>query len=359
MFFNYKNCTFSLSGVDILATNVNMSLDTKNSPVYNEEFKKNSYSYAPEDTTDTTFSVSYYLTGKDFVKEYLLGSNSEQGISGNFGGLYFNSGYVTSYSIDGTPDTLAKVDLELKVFEPLKGAFSASTPSIKNEITPLNFSNFYLSGYANGSSFDSNGYSFLSFRYQYQREVTKYIKEGSTSFDENGRAYFGKRSQNVSFILDNYDISLPASGIPCSLSISLLTGANPLDTLSFSGILSSKKISLDSQGYARGEFSLVQDFSHFKPVITDFTPRVILPGGTVTINGNNFINVKKVYFGNLLASSFSSPSSILITAVAPTALKGASNIVIETEETSSTSIFNFKTSVSENDIRIAQYFEPL
>jgi len=359
MFFNYKNCTFSLSGVDVLASNVNMSLDSSNTPVYNEEFKKNSYSYAAEDTVDTTFSVSYYLTGKDFVKEYLLGANSEQGISGNFCGLYFQSGYITNYSIKGSPDALAKVDVEIKVFEPLKGAFSATTPINRPEFAPLNFSSFYLSGNLDGVPFDSNGYSFTNFSYQYQREVQKYNKEGATTFDQSGRAYLGKRSQSLSFELDNFNVSLPYSGVPCTFYISLQTGAAPLDTLSFAGIVSSKRTSLETQGYARSEFSLKQDFSHFKPVITDFTPRVILPGATVTINGSNFINVKKIFFGNTEATSFNPVSTSLITAVAPISLKGAAAILIDTEETSSSSIFNFKTSVNKNDIRLSINFEGL
>lgn len=359
MYFNYKNCTFKLSGVDILATNVNMSIDSSNTPVYNEEFKKNSYTYAPEDSVDTSFSISYYLTGKDFVKDYLLGANSEQGISGNFCGLYFQSGYITNYSIKGTPDSLAKVDVELKVFETLKGSFSATTPVNQPDIAPLNFSNFYLSGNLDGTPFDSNGYNFTSFNYQYQREVEKYNKEGATTFDQSGRAYLGKRSQSVSFEIDNFNVSLPYSGLPCSFYIYLQTGSQPLDTLSFGGIISSKRVSVEAQGYIKSEFSLRQDFSHFKPVISDFTPRVILPGGTVTLNGSNFINVKKILFGNTEASSFSVTSESLLTAVAPTKLKGAAPIYIETEETSSSSIFNFKTSVNKNDIRLSINFEGL
>jgi hypothetical protein len=359
MFFNYKNCTFSLSGVDVLASNVNMSLDSSNTPVYNEEFKKNSYSYAAEDTVDTTFSVSYYLTGKDFVKEYLLGANSEQGISGNFCGLSFQNGYITNYSIKGSPDALAKVDVEIKVFEPLKGAFSAATPVNRPEFAPLNFSSFYLSGNLDGVPFDSNGYSFTNFSYQYQREVQKYNKEGASTFDQSGRAYLGKRSQSLSFELDNFNVSLPYSGVPCTFYISLQTGAAPLDTLSFAGIVSSKRTSLETQGYARSEFSLKQDFSHFKPVITDFTPRVILPGATVTINGSNFINIKKIFFGNTEAISFNPVSASLLTAVAPNSLKGAAAIFIDTEETSSSSIFNFKTSVLVNDIKLSLQFQGL
>jgi len=336
-----------------------MSLDSSNTPVYNEEFKKNSYSYIAEDTVDTSFSISYYLTGKDFVKEYLLGANSEQGISGNFCGLYFQNGYITNYSIKGSPDSLAKVDVEVKVFEPLKGAFSATAPINRPEFTPLNFSSFYLSGNLDGTPFDSNGYNFTNFSYQYQREVQKYNKEGATTFDQSGRAYLGKRSQSLSFELDNFNVSLPYSGVPCTFSISLQTGTAPLDTLSFAGIVSSKRTSVETQGYARSEFTLKQDFSHFKPVITDFTPRVILPGGTVTINGSNFINVKKIFFGNTEATSFNPVSTSLITAVAPTSLKGAAAILIDTEETSSSSIFNFKTSVNKNEIILSKFFEGL
>jgi hypothetical protein len=254
---------------------------------------------------------------------------------------------------------LAKVDVEVKVFEPLKGAFSATSPANRPEFTPLNFSSFYLSGDLDGAPFDSNGYNFTNFNYQYQREVQKYNKEGSSAFDESGRAYLGKRSQSLSFEIDNFNYSLPYSGVPCSFYISLLTGSQPLDTLSFAGIVSSKRSSVEAQGYIRSEFSLRQDFSHFKPVITDFTPRVILPGATVTINGSNFINVKKIFFGNTEATSFNPVSTSLITAVAPISLKGAAAILIDTEETSSSSIFNFKTSVLVDDIRLSLEFQGL
>jgi hypothetical protein len=187
----------------------------------------------------------------------------------------------------------------------------------------------------------------------------KYNKEGSSAFDQSGRAYLGKKSQSLSFEIDNFNYSLPYSGVPCSFYVSLQTGSQPLDTLSFAGIVSSKRSSVEAQGYIRSEFSLRQDFSHFKPLISDFTPRVILPGGTVTINGSNFINVKKILFGNTEASSFSVASTSSLTAVAPAQLKGAAPIYIETEETSSSSIFNFKTSVNKNDIRLSINFEGL
>jgi hypothetical protein len=273
--------------------------------------------------------------------------------------LYFQNGYITNYSIKGSPDSLAKVDVEVKVFEPLKGAFSATAPINRPEFTPLNFSSFYLSGDLDGTPFDSNGYNFTNFNYQYQREVQKYNKEGSSAFDQSGRAYLGKRSQSLSFEIDNFNYSLPYSGVPCSFYVSLQTGSQPLDTLSFAGIVSSKRSSVEAQGYIRSEFSLRQDFSHFKPVITDFTPRVILPGATVTINGSNFINVKKIFFGNTEATSFNPVSTSLITAVAPISLKGAAAILIDTEETSSSSIFNFKTSVLVDDIRLSLEFQGL
>ena len=76
MFFNHKNCTFKLSGVDLAASNVNLSIETKNTPIYKESDKKNSLSYAQEGFPESSFSVSYYVTGKDFIREYVLGTNS-------------------------------------------------------------------------------------------------------------------------------------------------------------------------------------------------------------------------------------------------------------------------------------------
>ena len=130
MFFNYKNCPFKLSGVDILATNVNMSLDSSNTPVYNEEFKKNSYTYASEDTVDTNFSIS--INGTIFQDQVLeIGSTStnKQNLRVNGGDdllLYqkalgvnifnqsFNNVKLVSQNFNSTADDILSVNLSYK-----------------------------------------------------------------------------------------------------------------------------------------------------------------------------------------------------------------------------------------------------
>lgn len=359
MFFNYKNCTFTLSGIDIYASDVNLSIEAKNTAIYREESKKNSYLYAPEDTVDSKFSISYYITGRDSVRDYLLGGSSDTPISGNFCGLYFNSGYITSYSIKGQPDSLIKADVEIQVFEPLKGLFSSSTPSVRPTLYPLNFSNLSISGYFTGQSFDTNTNNFLSFNYNFQREVLKYLKEGDSAFSGNSRAYIGKRNQTFIFEIDNYDSTLPISGVLGSIALNFKSGSFVYDTLNLSGLINSKKTTLQSQGYLKSEFQLKQDFSHFKPVITDFTPRYLYAGGLVTINGLNFINVRNVYFGDAKVPFFSNPSTVLVTATVPTGIKGAVPINIETDESFSSTVFNFKPAVSGGSVLISQFFSGL
>lgn len=357
MLYNYKNCYFYLSGADILATDVNLSIDAKNTPIYREETKKNAYTYSQDDAPDVKFTVSYYLTGLDPIKQYVLGGNSDLPITGNFCGLYFNSGYITSYSLKSQPNSLAKIDLELTVLDPLRGAFTPVTPVNQQALNPLNFSGFYFSGTLTGQAFDSNTNNILSFSYQLQREFNKYLREGSSAYTgSDARGYLGKRSQSVNFEIDNVDFTLPNSGVDASVQFYYKNGNTIYDVFQLSGILNSKRGSLSSQGFFKSEFSLKQDYSHSKPVITDFTPRYILPGAAVTINGLNFINVKNVYFGNLLSPSFSNPSTVLITATAPANIKGAVPIIIETDESYQSTNLNFKTAVSRNNISVSQPF---
>lgn len=358
MFYNYKNCIFTLSGYDILATDVNLSIETKNTPIYREETKKNSYVYSQEDVAESKFNVSYYLTGKDFVKEYLLGSNSDLPITGGFCGLSFGSGFITSYGIKAQPDSLIKADLEITVLDPLKGSFSPTTPINKTNFTPLNFVNVYFSGNLTGLSFDSNTNDVTNFEYQIQRELTKYIREGYQAFTGDSRGYIGKRSQTLSFELDSVDFTLPNSGISAGMTFVTRDSNNSIiyDTFTLSGILTSKKATIQSQGYLKTSFYFKQDSSHLKPVITDFTPRYVVPGAAVTINGLNFINVKNIYFGHTKTSSFSLPNSTTIIATVPTNVKGPTLISVETDESYLSTVINFRPSITGSSISLPQFF---
>ena len=77
-----------------------------------------------------------------------------------------------------------------------------------------------------------------------------------------------------------------------------------------------------------------QTFSFFKnkllrPVISSFTPAVVLPGTTVTINGYNFSNTTQVKLGAVNAQSFTIVSSNQITAIAGEGAEGDISITTQ------------------------------
>jgi hypothetical protein len=92
-----------------------------------------------------------------------------------------------------------------------------------------------------------------------------------------------------------------------------------------------------------------QTFSFFKnkllrPVISSFTPAVVMPGATVTINGYNFNNTAQVKLGAVNAQSFTIVSNNQITAIAGEGAEGSVSIT-SPKGTDTMSLISFATPV--------------
>jgi len=73
-----------------------------------------------------SLKFTYYLTGYDYLKQYIY-SNNNQPISGNIGGLQFNQGYLSEYSISIEPNSPIKVSAGITFYDQLTGILTQSS----------------------------------------------------------------------------------------------------------------------------------------------------------------------------------------------------------------------------------------
>ena len=119
MYLNYKNSKITIADYDpaqgpagsdpkeFLAQTVSLDLSASASPSYLAE-KRYTRTFAPEDGINGTLSLTYSLTGVDPLKDYIINDSGNASkyrtLSGNFGGLNFSSGYLTSYDASFSPN---------------------------------------------------------------------------------------------------------------------------------------------------------------------------------------------------------------------------------------------------------------
>lgn len=83
--------------------------------------------FAPKSAPIGYLKFKYYLTGQDFLKDYIYG-NEDNRLTGNVGGMYFTQGYLNYYNINCTPNSPIEVNASIQFFDQISGTFSSSSP---------------------------------------------------------------------------------------------------------------------------------------------------------------------------------------------------------------------------------------
>ena len=91
MFYNFKNLKLCVNGRFMFANDVSLSLQNNLEPLFTNP-NKHASSYGPTTALEGNLKLSYYITGEDILKNFISDENTT--ITGNFGGLFFNSGYL-------------------------------------------------------------------------------------------------------------------------------------------------------------------------------------------------------------------------------------------------------------------------
>jgi len=220
VFYSASNAKLKVNDEEILASNASLSLSASLQPNYLIT-ERNTNKQVASDGIGGKLSFNYYLTGKDYFRGFITGQGERATqttvISGNFGGLNFDSGYLTSYSVNFAPNTSAMASAEVSFFDDLKGEFESVDSPPPAPIEILNFRNALLS--SDGEVFTSGDVdNFIAGAYNYSAEVKPvYLMNETKPSDVS----FGPKGVNVNFEIDSPSGYLPFSGSEAMLEVSL------------------------------------------------------------------------------------------------------------------------------------------
>jgi hypothetical protein len=287
MQFSSRNSKLTLNNDQIVANSASFSLDASLNPLYREN-RKSSVEFSPFDGVRGSLNVSYSLTGSDPLRESVF---QETGlISGNFGGLYFPSGYLQSYGLDFKPNSPITVNANIVFFDGLSGHFSPvfekSTPHKTLEVGDIS-----ITGCSIG-----NLDEIQSLSYNFNASVEPQYIIGET---RPRKVTFRDRSITLNLESSNITGFLPAHGVNGSVGVTLLHPdlSSFSDILEVDGRIVSRSIDASTSSVVSNSLTIRQDRSNRIPMISGIHYVPPLRGGQIlTISGKYFSNVESVLF---------------------------------------------------------------
>jgi len=314
MFYSHKNILAKINSEVILANQLDLNTSADLSPLYLDG-QRHSFSYFPNGAVNGSFRLTYFLTGNDVIKQYL--DDDDYVLSGNIGGLYFNSGYVRSYSASFQPNSPIQVNAEILVVDALMGQFLPSNIENPNP----NYLNASDSIFTNYTPFVDIG-SPIQATYNYTSEINPifYQATGTGLLEITpSRVIFGKKQVSMEIVSDSTGMFLPIDGQTCSLRLEAAnSGGLVMEVFSVTGKINSRNLNTSISSPMNQRFEVIQHRIASNPTITSFSPSSVSAGSTLTILGTNFKNVLNVYINNEPASSYQVISDTRIdTVIAP------------------------------------------
>lgn len=313
-YYTYKNSKIQLNGSSVLVRGASIDYNAEISASYDVS-DRNTTQFRPNDGIKGTLNFNYLITGDDFVKDFIY---DEQGnISGSFGGLFFESGFLTSYRFSATPASPVSVDASVVFFDDLKGSFSPTfEEASSNKI--LNFSDAQISNTV--SSGVGNLGSIQKATYNYASEISPVYVVGEKTPRE---IRYGRKGITAQVEIDNLSGDLSIFGNDAALQLSLKDPTTEAirESYTVNGRLEKKSIQVQANSPLSTSISVKQNRVSREPEITSFTPTTFFEESQITINGTNLMGTRTVTFGGVQGTLISS-SSTQLTVKVP---KGASS----------------------------------
>lgn len=241
MFYTANNSKIQINGNEILASDAQISLQANLQPSYTIQ-QRHTESFTPSNGIGGIFSFNYYLTGVDYFKSFITGQGemplkNSQVISGNFGGLNFDSGYLTSYSVNFAANAPAVANASISFFDQLNGEFTPVSELAPEDKEILNFKNAIVSHYIPITNEPLSGSveEFVAGTYNYQCDVQPVYLMNET---KPSSVSFGPKTVNMNFETDNPTGYLPVSGNTARLSVDLKNNnGQVVENFTCSGVL--------------------------------------------------------------------------------------------------------------------------
>ncbi len=306
---------------------VGISLQSAIEPIYLAA-NKSTFDYAANKDINGSLSFTYYLTGRDALREFTI--NEKAPLSGSFAGLSFKSGYLTNYSFSFENYQPVRVSASVNFYGGLEGKF---TP------TRLNYSevggsqgreylNYYnatmtgVSGVLMSNAGETAGQlSATSAQYTFNSRIDPVYVAGQVLPRE---IRFLQKQTNVN--MDIYNPFLTAADQPAEssqtytgqlgeLAFSLQTSGNVvMESYKVRGRLNSQNVSTSVGRKITNTISLVPDSYQDSPQILGVSGLNGGPRGnadqSIEISGVNLSNTISVNFTNSNVTSFEELTNI-------------------------------------------------
>lgn len=266
MLYSASNAKLKVNGNEILASNASLSLGASLNPQYRIAGGsiRNTALYTPTNGIGGQLSFSYFITGKDYFKTFITGQGETgsmgEVISGNFGGLHFDSGYLTSYSANFGPNSSSMANVSISFFDQLNGVFSPTEEQAPDSTQILNLKSAIIEGeFASdaGGSVDN----FIGGAYNYTSEVRPVYLMGET---KPSAVAYGQKVVNMNFEIDSPTGYLPVSGTSARIKVSLLAEGDTslsqtVEHFVCSGLIQQRNIASAAGDYIKHSINIVQN----------------------------------------------------------------------------------------------------
>ena len=342
MYLTYKDCKLTLDGVEYYASNVSINVKNKIQPKYllGDRYNVGDNPYMAGGAVDGTLSATYFLTGSDPLRNK-FSEDDENPISGNFGGTYFKSGYLKSYTIQATPHGPASVQAELVFYDNLSESLSGASPDFPQEQAPANlnvlsFSDMHI-GLTGGFS-SATMESIQNISYGYRAEVNPAYKQGEII---PKKVFIGVKSAESTVVTNNLTGTVPITGEDIDITMYLNhPSGTSREVYRIKGKITDKTITANTNGFVTNTFKIIQHNLEDEPVITslqyvDYLTDPIYHRDVLYVYGRALEGVHTVIFDDkkLMKPQFSGTDNLIRfilpkrTMSGPVILKGRGGLV--------------------------------
>ena len=293
MYSTFKNSQFLINGSGILCQDIRFSLDASLEPLVYSQERHGKFLNANE-AIGGIVNFSYILTGKDFLKVHL--TNEKSPVSGNFGGLYFTSGYLTNYNLNCAPNNAVIVNAEVHFFDALSGVY-ANTYIRATGTKILNYADVLLHDPSNdgrgGGIGKISGINNIQFTFNSQVDPL-YLAGDQLPADVR----FGRKELLAVITADVYSGDLPITGKPAGIQVNFTHPelAGTVESFTVSGTLFKREIETSIGDLLKARLYIRQSYSEDIPGISSLSNASAYPKETITINGTNLLNTMFVHF---------------------------------------------------------------
>ena len=301
-FIKYNNVKLDLNGQSVYANDVSLSFSSNLTPVYLSD-DRSAFTFKGAQDSSSEISTSYYITGADPLKNH-INDDPISGISGDFCGLTFKSGYLSSYSVQVDNFSKLQINANIKIYDDLAGTFTKQ----KRTETGLKFLD------ASDCVINHTGVTeednLTSFSYQYSAAFANKYVVGKIKPVE-----VRTLQKNIKADVSHYNtgVNIEYSGEEASINLVLKDkNGNEIDNYSVRGKVSSKSISSSAGGRIESQSTIDQNLINDTPSFSGNgfdTSETFKPGDTIKITGYNFKNITKISFLEIEAETFTKNDS--------------------------------------------------